>query len=206
MVIAIILFINFTGKLHGGDLNAFDKGVTDFLFSLRSPGLNSAMKVITEFGDIWVYLAWLPIIFFTLYFAKHEWSRSIEAIIVLASSFLLNIALKAYYGRLRPDPEHWLIDLTEGSLSYPSGHSMTAMAFYGFMIYLVHRYPIKKGPTTLLSIFFGLIILAVGITRIYLGAHYPTDVVAGFVAGFGWLMLCVSIMRYFRHRKKWKMA
>ncbi len=200
-VLGIIVFIKFTGKLHQGELNTFDEGVTDFFFALRSPGFTSIMTFITDMGNVIAYLIWLPVIFFVLYFAKREWSRSIEAMVILLSSFLLNIALKAYYGRVRPDPQYWLVDLTEGSLSYPSGHSMTAMAFYGFIIYLVHRYPINTALTTLLSLLFGALILMIGITRIYLGAHFPTDVVAGFVAGFAWLVLSISTLRYFRYRR-----
>ncbi len=136
-----------------------------------------------------------------VYLCDHRLSHSIEAIIILISAFLLNISLKAYYGRIRPDEQFWLIELSKGSLSYPSGHSMTAMAFYGFIIYLLFHLSMNKALSVFLTFIFACLILFIGVSRVYLGAHYPTDVVAGFVAGFVWLVISVSILRYFQYRK-----
>lgn len=152
-------------------------------------------------GNVISYTIQLPIIFFILYRYNKEWSRSLEAMIILISSFILNISLKAYYGRVRPDPAYWLVDLTEGSLSYPSGHSMTAMAFYGFLIYLINHYSLNKGLKVSLTILLVLVIFLIGTSRIYLGAHYPTDVFAGYLAGLSWLLVCIGILRSYQYRK-----
>jgi len=200
-VVCIILFIHFTNNLLEGNLTWFDEEATQYLFSKRSDDLTIFMTFITNMGSVTAYLIWLPVIFMVVYLCNHRWSHSIEAIVILLSAFFLNLSLKAYYGRLRPDKKHHLVELTEGSLSYPSGHTMTAMAFYGFVIYLLFHLSIKKTYSIIMSVVFATLIFFIGISRIYLGAHYPTDVIAGFVAGFIWLMISVSILRYFQYRK-----
>lgn len=198
---SIILFIQFTNNLLEGNLTWFDEEATQYLFAKRTDDLTTLMTFITNMGSVTAYLIWLPIIFMVVYLCNHRWSHSIEAIVILISAFLLNLSLKAYYGRLRPDKEHQLVELTEGSLSYPSGHSMTAMAFYGFVIYLLFHLRMKKSYSIVMSLVFGALIFFIGVSRVYLGAHYPTDIIAGFVAGFIWLMVSISILRYFQYRK-----
>lgn len=104
--------------------------------------------------------------------------------LVLAA--LLNVVLKAIVQRPRPEGFRLAV---EGGFSFPSGHSMAACAFFGLIIWLVWRYERAPRRRLLLTAVFSLVILMVGVSRIYLGVHYASDVVAGFCASLAWLAL-----------------
>ncbi|QSE98256.1 phosphatase PAP2 family protein [Fulvivirga lutea] len=159
------------------------------------------MVAVTSLGSATAYFFIIPVIGWILYRNDRTWAHSIEAFIILISSFLINLALKFYYGRLRPDESLQLILLREGSLSFPSGHSMTSMAFYGFLIYLVWQYTQSKTKKVFFISALTLLILLIGFSRIYLGAHFPSDVLAGFAAGLIWLLVCISILRSYQFKK-----
>lgn len=197
---ALFIFFKLTGSLHRGALVDFDDSISTFVFGKRDPLMTSIMKGITEFGNLYVYLAGVPIIFFSLYGTNRHWHRSIEAVVIVLSSFLLNTFLKLYFVRPRPSIELRLIDLSMESYSYPSGHSMTAIVFYGFIIYLVIHYGRTKWVKYAVAIVLSLVAVLVGISRIYLGAHYPSDVLAGFAAGLFWLLFVIGWLRYRRFK------
>jgi undecaprenyl-diphosphatase len=109
---------------------------------------------------------------------------------VLMLATLSNIVLKKVINRARPSLEHLV---SVNTLSYPSGHAMSAMAFYGFLIYLCIRYRMARWLRYLLVSVLVLLILSIGISRIYLGVHYPTDVAAGFIGGLIWVAFCTVL-------------
>jgi undecaprenyl-diphosphatase len=109
---------------------------------------------------------------------------------VLVLATLSNIALKEVFNRARPTLEHMVQVYT---LSYPSGHAMSAMAFYGFLIFLVIRYNLNPILKAFLVGILSVIILSIGISRIYLGVHFPSDVLAGFIAGLMWVTFCAIV-------------
>ncbi len=92
--------------------------------------------------------------------------------------------------RSRPTIEHLL---SVDTLSYPSGHSMSAMAFYGFLIYLCLRLRISPWLRYVLITMLALIIFSIGVSRIYLGVHFPTGVAAGFIGGLIWVTFCAIL-------------
>ena len=103
---------------------------------------------------------------------------------------LLNVILKELVQRPRPEDINLVV---ETGFSFPSGHSMVAMAFFGLLVWLVWHY--EKDRTMRLACCggFSLIILLIGISRIYLGVHYASDVLAGFCVSLAWLALYTSI-------------
>ncbi|MBA4495598.1 phosphatase PAP2 family protein [Paenactinomyces guangxiensis] len=117
----------------------------------------------------------------------------------LAGAWLLNITLKSLIQRPRPNLQH-LIEVD--GYSYPSGHAMVAAAFYGMIGYLVWFNLRTKGkPSWYEIVFTVLLILAIGTSRVYLGVHYPSDVIAGFAAGGVWLVACIkglNILQYYK--------
>ena len=98
--------------------------------------------------------------------------------------------LKRFIDRARPGIEHLVVVKT---LSYPSGHAMSAMAFYGFLIYLVYHFKMHTALKGLVIFLLALLILSIGVSRIYLGVHYPSDIVGGFIAGLIWVFFCILI-------------
>ncbi len=205
-VVCLLLFdffMDYTYALQQGNLDEFDEKVTAFIFSYRSPVLTTIVVAITELGSQWAYLILIPVITLILYYKGHSWRISLQAFLILLSTFFLNLGIKYLISRPRPDLEGRLIQVSEGSFSYPSGHSMCALAFYGFNVYLIFKLVKNQWLRWSLIILQLLLILAIGASRVYLGVHYPTDVVAGFVVGAIWLALCIVILRSVNfYRKK----
>ena len=113
------------------------------------------------------------------------------AAVNLVLATLLNLLLKALIQR--PRPEGYRL-VAESGFSFPSGHSMVAMAFYGLLIWMVWRYEKDALVRRLGVIGFGLVIVLVGLSRIYLGVHYATDVIAGFCVSLIWLVLYTKLV------------
>ncbi len=104
----------------------------------------------------------------------------------LITSAVINILLKNILQRPRPT-EYRIID--ERGYSFPSGHSMVSMAFYGFLIYLIYKYVKNKYIKNALIVILSVLIVSIGISRIYLGVHYTSDVLAGFLVGIPYLII-----------------
>jgi undecaprenyl-diphosphatase len=110
---------------------------------------------------------------------------------------LLNTSIKSIYQRERPSLEH-IVDAS--FYSFPSGHAMNAMAFYGMLALLVLFITGNRKIKVLAILISSMIILLIGMSRIYLGVHYPLDVLAGFIAGAAWLTLLIGIWLKIRSR------
>lgn len=155
------------------------------LFKYKSDILTNIMKIITFLGSA------LSIILLTVLLiivVKGKRNKILILINVIVTT-LLNQLLKNVFQRGRP------IDsiIEESGYSFPSGHSMVSMAFYGFLIYLVYKSNIKyKG---LIVGLLSVLIVLIGISRIYLGVHYPTDVIGGFTLSLSYLLLFIDITK-----------
>lgn len=112
----------------------------------------------------------------------------------LGISVLLNQALKFIIQRPRPT-EFRIIN--ESGYSFPSGHSMVSAAFYGFLIYLIYKNVKNKYLKWSLITLLSLVILTIGISRIYLGVHYTSDVIAGFLISVSYLIIFIHFAKDF---------
>lgn len=118
----------------------------------------------------------------------------------LGGSYTLNLIIKNLIQRARPSWEHWVV---ESGYSFPSGHSMASIAFYGMLGYLLWLHRKERGrPAAYILVLTGLLILAIGLSRIYLGVHYATDVIAGFCAGGVWLTTCIYALQWIRRKRR----
>jgi len=191
VVFGTSIFIELTGNLNTDVLTNFDIKTSEYITSFRSPFLTKYFVFATHVGDVWGYL----IIFLTcallfyLFFKSWKYVGQLALILLLALSS--NLILKQVINRARPSHEHLV---TAETLSYPSGHAMTAMAFYGFLIYLFFTFKINKLLKFGLILLLIFLILSIGISRIYLGVHFPSDIVGGFIAGFIWVVFCVFMI------------
>ena len=123
-------------------------------------------------------------------FRSKKMSFSILLNLVIVT--FLNIFLKNIIQRPRPD-DFRLIN--ETGYSFPSGHSMISMAYYGYLIYLIFKFVKNKKLKTFLITFLCILILTIGLSRIYLGVHYTSDVIAGFVLSVSYLIIYTSIIK-----------
>ena len=149
------------------------------------------MLFMTHMGSVFMLGLLLVISMIWLFMKRKDvWGRRLYFIAV-AGGGLLNLLLKNFFERERPIVNRMI---EADGFSFPSGHSMGSMTYYGFLGYLVLRSKRKPLSKLGLGILLCLVILLIGISRIYLGVHYPSDVLAGFVAGSVWLVICISLL------------
>ncbi len=178
IILALIVSLDLT--------TGFDRAIYNFIIQFKSSSLTFIMKVITNLASPMVIL-FLMII--GLLFLKEKRIK-IFYILNLVNIAILNKILKAIFSRTRPSIDR----LTSASgYSFPSGHAMLSCAFYGFLIYLIWRSDFSKNTKIILYILICLIIFLVGLSRIYLGVHYPTDVIAGFIVSALYLVFFVKL-------------
>ena len=154
---------------------------------LRNDTLTFLMKVITNLGNA------VPILLITILAMVICRNKKINFWMLLNLIFVtgLNVVLK--YGVHRNRPEGYrLID--ESGYSFPSGHSMVSVAFYGFFIYLIIKKVSNPYLRNTLVIALSLLIMLIGFSRIYLGVHYASDVIGGFFISLAYLIIFITIM------------
>lgn len=179
----------------------FDLPVYRFIMSIFpvSMSMTAIMKMITTLGSSIVIVAGLISIAVLIRDKKYF---KIFVLATLLSSVINNILKLIVH---RPRPSQTMVLAAETTYSFPSGHSMVSMVFYGLIIYYIRKFVKEKWLSNLLTIVLSLVILAVGITRIYLGVHYSTDVLAAYVFGFVYLFVFVKVLKkrenkYIQHR------
>lgn len=189
-VIGLNAFVELTDELVENELEPFDRSVTAWVVSFRSDSLTPFFRFMTEMGDLIGYSIISVAIAAYFFFRHRSWRFIVQTLFVLSLSTLCNVVLKRVINRARPAAEHLV---SVNTLSYPSGHSMSAMAFYGFLIYLCFQMNMHRVARVLLVILLIFTILSIGLSRIYLGVHFPSDVAAGYIGGFIWIAFCVVI-------------
>ena len=147
-------------------------------------------KFITNFGGA-IFLIIATIILFILIKNKKIGFSIISNLVIVT---VLNQLLKNILQRPRPN-EFRIIE--ETGYSFPSGHSMVSMAFYGYLIYLIYRYVKNKYVKWILIVLLSILICTIGISRIYLGVHYTSDVLGGFLISISYLVIYISAVNKF---------
>lgn len=186
----INLFIELTDTLPTEVLANYDTKVTQFVISYRNPFLTQYFRFVTEVGDLYGYLIVVVICFLISILVFKRWKYVAQTTLVLLLASVSNMILKRFIDRARPGIEH-LVSVE--TLSYPSGHAMSAMAFYGFVAYLFYRFKMNIVLKITAILLLIILILSIGISRIYLGVHFPSDILGGYIAGFIWVVFCVLI-------------
>ena len=180
-VVAMIAFAILARVVMDQGLLAFDVAALAWVQGFASPTMDTVMVAISALGAeaLNVLMAVLAVLFV----ARRRHGAAVTLLVVGLGANLLNSALKAIFMRPRPTPLDSLIPAQ--AYSFPSGHAMVSAAFYFFLAYL--GWHLFRG--WLRGVWAGgfvLLILAIGVSRMYLNVHYLTDVVAGFIAGFVW--------------------
>jgi undecaprenyl-diphosphatase len=160
---------------------------------MESPGLTLLMKVFTSIGStsIVVTLALSALLF--LYFVLHHRYELIFFISIVAGTAIINHILKLCFVRQRPDL-HRLIQ--ETGYSFPSGHSMEAFALYASLAFLLWRHLSTRIGRSIVIILCVVMIILIGMSRIYLGVHYPSDVIGGYLASGVYFTLGVWLFQW----------
>ena len=186
----IKLFINLTRILKSDYLASYDNSISNTVESYRSPALTDYFVFVTDLGDALGYLIVFSICTTLFYIVFKSWKYVAQLALVMILALSSNLILKQMINRARPTAEHLV---TVETLSYPSGHAMMAMAFYGLLIYLITQFDLRKAYKFVFILILVLLIFSIGLSRIYLGVHFPSDIAGGFIAGFIWVVFCVMI-------------
>ena len=167
-----------------------DRKVFDAIKHYRTPANIEAMQFITKLAKHeFLVPANLSLIFYFLFVRRHSWF-SIRIATVAVSSLALMLVFKQLFRRRRPD----MPDFIARGLSFPSGHAMMSVTFYGVLIYIIHlTIEDRLLRRSLISLLAALIIL-IGFSRVFFRVHYASDVVAGFIIGLMWLYISLTIL------------
>lgn len=176
----------FNKEIMNGDIVGY-KLVSTFLISDFATPI---AKFITNFGGAIILIG---LAFTLLIFIKNK-KIGVSIISNLAIITLLNQLLKRIVQRPRPT-EFRIVE--ESGYSFPSGHSMVSMAFYGYLIYLIYKYVKNKYLKWISIILLSILICSIGISRIYLGVHYTSDVLGGFFISISYLIIYISAVNKF---------
>ena len=176
----------FNKEIMNGDIVGYDIISKLFKFNVSTP----IAKFITNFGGAIFVISLTTILFFVIKDKK----IGISIITNLGIVTILNQIIKFIMQRPRPT-EFRIIE--ETGYSFPSGHSMVSLAFYGYLIYLIYKYINNKHLKRTLIIILSVLICIIGVSRIYLGVHYTSDVLGGFLISISYLIIYISASNKF---------
>ena len=176
------LFAAIAKQVRDNDTLRFDEWVLYHIHAISRPGLDGVVTALTQLGGVMV----VPLVSLAVAAWLYKKASREHAWLVLAGvigSSLLNLALKSLFARSRPDLWDHLV--VERSFSFPSGHAMASMSLAASIVAALWFSRWRKVAISLGMVY----ITAVGFTRLYLGVHYPTDILAGWVIALGWVAL-----------------
>jgi membrane-associated phospholipid phosphatase len=189
-LVSLIVFIGLAFKQAGNQLTGFDQTVAEWIVAWRAPWLTGLMLAITQLGSASMIIIVLTV---GTVAGLRRWRRLDVIFLNLGTTgaYLLNEALKQIFRRVRP-PLPWLG--TAGGYSFPSGHSLVSMVVYGILAYLLLRNLKNLAWRSIFAAVLLMLPILIGISRIYLGVHYPSDVLGGWAFAIGWAGIGVAVV------------
>ncbi len=189
------------GYLTRDSIVRFDQAVASTLHEAATPFATKVFLAITALGSIEAIVL-IGLVVTGLFVRRRNWIYASGWLVALAGAVTLNALLKQVFERPRPvfvDPI-----VVETSYSFPSGHAMDSLVMYGMLAYFALLF--IGNWRVRVAVLFGaaLLVVLIGFSRLYLGVHYFSDVLAGFAAGGVWLSACVTGLETFRRRSKRK--
>lgn len=198
---ACVLTLYLLAELSEGVLEreafAFDKAILLHVHQLANPALDTLMISITRIGDPRTVVPLTIAIFGFLWWKRDRLEANFFALNALGGA-VLSYVLKLAFSK--PRPELWPRLIPEETFSYPSGHALGSMVLYGFLSYLLASlYPQHAKAFYWIA---AVLIIAIGFSRLYLGVHWPTDIIAGYGIGFLWISVCIALLRLQQRKGK----
>lgn len=195
LVLCLIIFTIVTYKVVTNKNIYIDDIVYNFMSdNVINDKITNIVKIITNITSPLVVIVTAIIL---IIFIKNK-KIKLSLMINLIGVTIINNLFKVIIARPRPDINR-LVD--ETGYSFPSGHAITSMVFYGYLIYLIYKYVDNRKIKIPLMIFLILLIPIIGLSRIYLGVHYTSDVLGGFLLGTVYLILFINISNKYIIRK-----
>jgi undecaprenyl-diphosphatase len=196
-VLSLLLFSWMANEVREGDTTHFDLSVRNWVHQFFTPSLTRVMIFISELGAGGLVTAFLVSLAVFLYL---RWRRAaLWLVFTMAGALVLDLALKYGFHRTRPTPFYGVLPRT---YSFPSGHALFSFCFYAVLAGLVNDRVRSLGLRILVWITASVLIAAIGLSRIYLGVHYPSDVIAGYFAAALWVTAMIFLDRLRIHRRQ----
>ena len=190
-----ITFVYFASSIGNQSITQFDTSIIGVVQGWEKPWLTTVMKGFTWVGSGFGVTPISMIGFIVLYYVIRRRQQAFFLIITVAGSIILNFVLKHYFIRERPEI-HRIMDAK--GYSFPSGHAMMAMALYAIIVFFFWHHVKTTGNRIVLVLFAAFMIIIIGTSRIYLGVHYPSDIIGGYAASGLWVMIMIMVYTYFR--------
>ena len=198
LLLAVSAFTEISDVVSEHEASGFDAAILHGFHAFSSPFLDVLVSILTEFGGL-IGVLTLTLGAVALLSVHRKWRKAAFLAVAVGGAGLLNLALKALFQRTRPDL--WEHIVTELSYSFPSGHAMASMAL-GLSVVMVawstrYRWYALGGAI--------VFVLIIAMTRLYLGVHFPTDIIAGWCASIAWVLLVKFVFSYrqiFQFQKK----
>lgn len=198
-VVTLLVFSWIATEVREGDTIRFDVSVRAWIHQFFSPALTREMVLISEFGAKILIVAFPAAL---IAFLLLRWKRAaVWLVITMAGALILDLSLKYGFHRARPTPFYGPIP---GTPSFPSGHALMSFCFYGVLAGLINGRVRSLPLRILIWTAAALLILAIGLSRIYLGVHYPSDVLAGYLTAALWVsaMIFLDRLRIYRRGRR----
>lgn len=186
-VLPLIVFVQLADEVAEQDTLIFDQQVLIAINGISNTTLDQIVVSTTDFGYVW-WVGFATLVAFLLCIKARMYRRALIVVVGVAGSALANIILKLIFQRDRP--ELWELLISEDSFSFPSGHAMASASIAAVIIVIL--WPTKW---RYIAILLGSIyVLYIGFTRMYLGVHYPTDIVAGWLVTSLWVAITALVI------------
>ena len=191
-MMALLLFAWMAEEVLEAGTIRFDNSIRAAVHQRASPALTVFMRGITLLGSMEVLLP-LVLIVVTFLLVRGKRYEAIVLSVTMAGGAILNMVLKLSFHRVRPDP---FFDLaTPASYAFPSGHALLALCFYGVMVRILSDSLKSREYRWMVWVGAVLLIGLIGLSRIYLGVHHASDVLAGYAAAIVWISAVTMIVR-----------
>jgi undecaprenyl-diphosphatase len=191
-IMALLLFAWMAEEVLEAGTIRFDNSIRAAVHQRASPALTVFMRGITLLGSMEVLLP-LVLIVVTFLLVRGKRYEAIVLSVTMAGGVILNMVLKLSFHRVRPDP---FFDLaTPASYAFPSGHALLALCFYGVMVRILSDSLKSREYRWMVWVGAVLLIGLIGLSRIYLGVHHASDVLAGYAAAIVWISAVTMVVR-----------
>lgn len=187
-IISTTLFAALAVMVSTGVTYGFDSSILLWINQHASPAIDAFFVAVTQLGGvIFVTTAALAMVGYFIY--KKKYRNALFVAVSIGGVALLNVILKSFFDRARPDLWEWIIQ--ETSLSFPSGHATASMTVAVCIVILVWNTKWRIWALWTLSFY----VLVIGLSRLYLGVHYPTDILGGWLLGIAWTALIALLLK-----------
>lgn len=183
------LFVELASHVRSGATQRFDETVMQWMGAHRIDWLERSLLEITALGTGLVVMMIVVISALFLIATQHRFSAFL-LLVASGGGIVLNAILKSSFDRPRPQLFEWLTE--PSSSSFPSGHAMSSAIVYFTVAYLIARLEKRRWMRAVTIIASLLLVLLISVSRLYLGVHYPSDVLAGMIIGLAWAGFCLA--------------